>query len=301
MRGPLVSVVTIFKDEERFLDEAVASVLAQTWPNWELILVDDGSTDASTDIARGHAERHPDRIRYVDHAGHANLGMSASRNRGVAEASGPLLAFLDADDVYLPGKLEAQVGLLEAHPSAAMVYGPTLHWYSWTGRPEDDRDCPRRLGVPPDTLVGPPELVPLFLRLEAQTPGTCGVLVRREALDRVGGLEDRFRGMFEDQVLVFKICLTEPVFVSGHGWDRYRQHPGSHSRSMAAAGQWAVHRPNPSTGAFLEWLDAHLDEAGIDDPAVRAAVDEARGPYRHPDLADGLDLVRRTRALARRP
>jgi glycosyltransferase involved in cell wall biosynthesis len=298
--APLVSVVTIFRDEERFLEEAVASVLAQTYRRWELVLVDDGSTDRSTDLAVAFAERHPGRVRYVDHPGHANLGMSASRNRGIAESGGDLLAFLDADDVYLPRKLEAQVAALDAHPSAAMAYGPTVHWYSWTGRPEDDRDVPRRLGVPPDTLVAPPALVPLFLRLEAQTPGTCGLLVRREACDRAGGFEDRFRGMFEDQVFVCKVCLAEPVFVMGDGFDRYRQHPRSHSR-MARSGPWAFDRPNPSTAAFLDWLAGHVAATGVDDPEVLAALDEVRWPHRHPVRAAGRDVVRRAMALARRP
>jgi glycosyltransferase involved in cell wall biosynthesis len=76
-------------------------------------------------------------VRYLQHPGHANLGMSASRNLGIRQADGPYMAFLDADDVWLPAKLEQQVALLEAWPEAAMVYGPTLWWYSWTERLED--------------------------------------------------------------------------------------------------------------------------------------------------------------------
>jgi hypothetical protein len=107
--------------------------------------------------------------------------------------------------------------------------------------------------------------------------------------------------MFEDQVLVFKICLTEPVFVTGRSWDRYRQHPDSHSRSMEAAGQWAKHGANPSTGAFLRWLDAYVDEVGVSDADVRAALDDGLWPYRHPLLAKGWDLGRRARSVVRRP
>ena len=124
-REPLVTAIMIFCDAERFMDEAIASVCAQTWRNWELVLVDDGSTDGSTAIARRWVERHPDRVRYFEHPGHANLGMSESRNLGVGHARGDYVAFLDADDVWLPHKLAMQVGILEAHPDVSMVYGPS--------------------------------------------------------------------------------------------------------------------------------------------------------------------------------
>ena len=105
---PLVSAVVIFLDAEEFIEEAIESVFAQTYDRWELILVDDGSTDRSTEIARSYAERHPDRVSYVTHPGRVNRGMSASRNRGVEVSSGELIAFLDADDVWLPAKLPSR-------------------------------------------------------------------------------------------------------------------------------------------------------------------------------------------------
>src|SRR5690349_4304048 len=79
---PLVSVILIFFNCEAFLQEAIDSVLAQTYRNWELLLIDDGSTDKSTDIAKNAMHLHPCRIRYFDHIGHRNKGMSASRNEG---------------------------------------------------------------------------------------------------------------------------------------------------------------------------------------------------------------------------
>jgi len=225
---PLVSVIMIFLDAERFIEEAIESVTSQTYQAWELVLVDDGSSDESSRIARRHADRSSGQIRYLEHEGHVNVGMSASRNAGIRAARGELIAFLDADDVYRPEKLERQVAILQRQPEAAMVYGATQHWYSWTGRSADlARDSLRRLGVAPDTLVHPPALIPLFLRLEAQTPGTCGILARRDAIERIGGFEDRFDGMFEDQVFLFKLCLSAPIFVEGGSWDRYRQHPDS--------------------------------------------------------------------------
>src|SRR5688500_11070839 len=131
-REPLVSIIVCFLDEERFLAEAVDSVLAQTFDDWELWLVDDGSRDASSSIARQLAASTPGRIEYLEHAGHTNLGLSASRNAGIQRARGRYIAFLDADDSWYPHKLEEQVAILERHPQAAMVIGASKHWRSWS-------------------------------------------------------------------------------------------------------------------------------------------------------------------------
>src|SRR4051812_22103421 len=109
MRSPAVSAIIIFLNAERFLSEAVESVIAQTHKDWELLLVDDGSADGSTTLAQGFAARHPDRVRYLEHPAHQNRGMSASRNLGLANSTGDHVAFLDADDVWLPHKLAEQL------------------------------------------------------------------------------------------------------------------------------------------------------------------------------------------------
>ena len=84
----LVSIVVIFLDEERFIEEAIESVIAQIYGNWELLLVDDGSSDGSTEIALRYAERHSGKVRYLEHSGHRNRGMSASRNPGIRQLKG---------------------------------------------------------------------------------------------------------------------------------------------------------------------------------------------------------------------
>ena len=278
---PVVSVIMIFLDEQRFLHEAIRSVFAQTFDHWELILVDDGSTDASPAIAAAYAAADPDRVRVVRHPGGINRGMSASRNLGLSVARGEFVAFLDGDDVYRPQKLEVQVRHLRDHASAGMVYGATQHWYSWTGRRKDNRDQLRSLGVAPNTLVAPPRLVPMFLRLDAQTPGTCGILVRRAVAESVGGFDERFRGMFEDQVFIFKICLTHEVFVEGGSWDRYRRHPDSHTKRALASGHWSLGQ-NPAHREFVEWLEEHLDKTDMHDTDVRAALAEQIALYEAP-------------------
>src|SRR6266508_1759684 len=97
---PLVSVVIIFWNADRFLREAIESVFAQAHTKWELLLVDDGSTDRSTEIARTYAHRYPGTVHYFEHHDHQNRGMSASRNLGIRNAQGKYIAFLDADDVW---------------------------------------------------------------------------------------------------------------------------------------------------------------------------------------------------------
>src|SRR6188768_4216465 len=98
---PLVSVITCFYNEEKFLKEAIESVLKQKYPNWEYLLVDDGSTDGSSEIAKIYAEKYSGQITLLHHEGKANKGLSPSRNLGIEYSKGDLICFLDADDVYL--------------------------------------------------------------------------------------------------------------------------------------------------------------------------------------------------------
>ena len=278
---PAVTAITIFHDAEAFLREAVASVLAQTWRDWELLLVDDGSTDGSGPIARALADEHPKRVRYLTHPGGANRGMSASRNLGIAQARGRYVAFLDADDVWMPWTLEHQVGALEATPDAGMVAGTTQYWFGWTGRPEDARqDHVPATGLPPGTVVAPPTLLLRFLRDETRPPGTCSVLIRRETLGAVGGFEESFHGMYEDQAFLAKVCLTVPVLLSGECVARYRQHDGScYARSQADGVAAAAEE------RYLRWLAAwvahHRHADGPDWEALRTILWQHRHPILH--------------------
>ncbi len=114
---PLVSVVTPAHNAEPFLAETIQSVLDQTYRNFEIIVVDDASTDRTAEIAEGFGP--PVRVLRNER----NLERSASRNRAVAEARGELIALLDADDLWLPEKLEKQVAAMNRDPDAALVYG----------------------------------------------------------------------------------------------------------------------------------------------------------------------------------
>jgi glycosyltransferase involved in cell wall biosynthesis len=264
----LVSVIIIFLDAEPFLKEAVESVLAQTYTDWELLLVDDGSSDGSSEIALSYASNRPSRIFYLEHEGHQNLGMSAARNLGIRHASGKYIAFLDADDYLLPARLETHVRLLEEYPSVGMLYGSTKYWHSWTGRPEDrQRDYTPDIRIRETTLFDPPQLLSLLLEGKTAIPATCSILVRRDLAEKVGGFEESFCGMYEDQAFYVKICLSERVLAVNDCLSWYRQHPGSHvSTAIRMDRSYSQHY------SFLKWAEAYCQSRNLPDKNIRMAI-----------------------------
>jgi glycosyltransferase involved in cell wall biosynthesis len=277
MSAPLVSVVVSFLNPGRFLEEAIESVLNQDYPRWELLLIDDGTTDESAVLARRCASRYPDRVRRYQHAGHRNRGLSASRNLGIRQGRGELFMFLDADDVWLPGRIAHQVSLLERHPKAEAAYGATEYWRSWTGElGKDGLDEIPDLGHEPDVLIAPGTLTTSNYPLGTKTaPSMNALCVRRSTLKRVGGFIEQFTGMYEDQAFLAKLYLQCPIVVSGQCYDRYRLHPASICAQVSASGTYDDFRLE-----FLRWLQAYFVSAKIENPAVRAALEQALEPYR---------------------
>lgn len=113
---PLVSVIIPTYNQPEFLVEAVDSVLAQTYPHVEVIVVDDGSRDHTAQVV---ADRYGERVRYIYQE---NAGTAAARNTGIEAATGELIALLDHDDRWLPQKLERQVPYFANHPEAGLVF-----------------------------------------------------------------------------------------------------------------------------------------------------------------------------------
>jgi glycosyltransferase involved in cell wall biosynthesis len=293
MTPPLVSVIIPFHETPpTFLEEAIESVRAQTYPHWELILVNDGARAGAVNLARSYGAAFPGSIRVVQHLGGGNCGISASRNLGLAHARGEYVAFLDADDVWLADKLAQQTALLTPHPTVGLSYGRTLYWHSWTGREEDRaRDYIPELGVPAGSLVQPPGLLPLFLDGRAAVPCICSVLARRDVAAATGGFEAAFPGLYEDQVFYAKMCLAASVLVGDSVWDRYRQHPESVT-SRAARGE-----ARRSRLRYLDWLEGYLARHGSGHDSVRRALESERWKVRHPRLAR---VARSLRRLERR-
>lgn len=257
--GPRVSVVVIVRDGERFLAEALESIVAQSWSDWEAIVVDDGSSDRSCEIAVRFVAAHPMRFRLIRHDGGANLGMSASRNVGVAHARGEHVTFLDHDDAMHPTKLARQVEALERHPDAGATVSPNLRWHSWRG--DGSADVPQDLGVAMESVLRPPGLLPAFLARTSATPQAP--MVRKAVFTGIGGYEPEFRAMYEDQVFLAKLFLSVPVHVGAEMLHRYRQHPDSCVQASHRGGTHLAAR-----GRFLAWLAQRLPG----DPAIARPI-----------------------------
>jgi glycosyltransferase involved in cell wall biosynthesis len=278
------------KNGERFLAEAIASVRAQTFTDWELLIVDDGSTDSSPAIA-ARAAAADARISVVATAPGPS-GAAAARNIGLDTASGTFVAFLDADDLYEKDKLAVEVALLERNPTAAMTYGPAR----WFFEDQPGRDWTESMRGFANALHQPPELLRrVILDRESQVPCTCAVLIRQSALADVDGFLERL-SLYEDQTLWVKLMLRYPTYVHDAVLCRYRQHSDSASAQAETAGAYDRHRPHPARLDFLEWIER---EAGLssNDPRLQQALRLAFAPYpghgRSLTIGDRLVMARR--------
>jgi glycosyltransferase involved in cell wall biosynthesis len=192
--------------------------------------------------------------------------MSESRNLGLRHVRGELIAFLDADDVFLPQKLERQLSMLEKHPDAAMVYGATEYWHSWQSNPKREDHTWRRFGVPTNSIIPPPQLLLTYLDDPNTLPCNCGALIRTSAIQQVGGFEPTFRGLYEDQVFFAKLAANHPILVSDECHARYRRHSGS---ACGRADPIEVQRAYRS---YLEWLRRYTIQNGLNSGPIRGAL-----------------------------
>jgi glycosyltransferase involved in cell wall biosynthesis len=292
----IVSIIMPSFNTRIFIQEAIESVLAQTYAHWELLLIDDGSNDGSTEIALQYARQYPERIHYLEHEEHQNRGASASRNLGFRNMKGSYIAFLDSDDVWLPTNLENFVKVLDENPQAAMAYGATQWWYSWTGKAEDlDRDYIQGVGVKINKLFQPPQLfVPIFLLQEAAVPCTCSLLLRKDILKDIGIFEERFRYIYTDQVFYAKVFLNVPVIATDYCGAKYRQHSNSSCAKVENLGQASAARLN-----FLTWLEEYLSEQGLRNSVIWKHLQYALMPYRNPHWYSFSRKVSKLSKLAR--
>jgi glycosyltransferase involved in cell wall biosynthesis len=208
---PLISVVIPCFNQERFLADAIESVLAQNRPAGEVIVVDDGSTDGSREVAAAF----PGVI--VD--SQPNGGLAAARNRGIARSRGSFLVFLDADDRLLPNALEANLEALSSHHSAALAAG---HCRIIDSRGEIVAEYPQRAGSGD-----------LYLALVRGNfiamPGT--VMYRRSAIEKLGGFDSSVDAA-ADYDLYLRIALHFGMVVHSAVIGEYRRHDGNMSNNV---------------------------------------------------------------------
>lgn len=236
----MVTVVIPFYNPGDFLAECIDSVIAQSLESWELVLVDDASTDGSLEIARRYCQLRPGQIRVVERA--RNGGAAAARNLGAAECSSEFILFFDADDLMLPEALARLVGYLVDHADVAAVYpahrpvgasGQVVpfrrnHW-PWA-RYTATRFVVRRL--PPSCpstpfcsiyLVG---AVPVFL------------LMRTDVYRAAPGWDEDMGQGCEDTDLMLWIALRNRVHHLATELVLYRQHPAQHTRGSDFEAQY---------------------------------------------------------------
>ncbi len=194
---PLVSAIIPTYNRAHIICEAVDSVLTQTYPNIEVIVVDDGSKDDT--LVR--LQQYGDRIRVVSQA---NAGPAAARNRGIAAARGDLIAFLDSDDIWLPIKIERQVALMRRAGATVpcCLCNIMMKWNS------GDRASFAIASLKPSAQEGvwlnADEVLATRFVLFNQ-----GIVIRREVLEKIGGFDEKIRYL-EDYEFPLRLSLEGP-------------------------------------------------------------------------------------------
>jgi len=220
VKDPKVSVVMTTYNYGRFLGEAIQSVLDQTFQDWELIVVDDGSTDETSEVVASFPDP---RIRYIYQQ---NQGNAAGWNRGIELARGTYIAFLDADDLWLPMKLEKQVAQLDSLPPTVGLVYADLHFFNHedgaiTGRLLAGRSPPRGK---------------VFSQLVRRDWGERGwfiiptiALIRSEVFQKVGLFDESLR-RHQDWEMWVRVAAAYEVDVLNEPLARYRHHAGNVSK-----------------------------------------------------------------------
>jgi glycosyltransferase involved in cell wall biosynthesis len=207
---PKVSVTTLCYNQAHFIREALDSVLAQDYDNLEIVVADDASTDASRDILREYAARYPDKFVLV--LNERNLGITGNSNTALFACTGDLVARLDGDDVYLPGKISAQVQEFVKDPDVVLSYHPVQVFESATNE---------TLYVTNQNPAEDP-LSALDIIKKAGIPGCSSVMVRRSACPPEG--YDIRLPIMSEWLFFIEVALKGKVVKVDRVLARYRKH-----------------------------------------------------------------------------
>jgi len=242
-----VSVIIPTYNHAAFLPEALESVFAQTCSPLEVIVVDDGSTDETAEVLRVYERR----IRVLSQA---NRGVAAARNAGAAVASGELLALLDADDAWLPAKLERQVARLDSEPEIGLVH---------CGVAEVDGRG-RQLRARLDGMEGWLSTEMLLFRRGVILGGGSAAVIRRATFLQVGAFDETL-STSADWDLYYRVARRYPVGFVPEVLVRYRIHSGNmHKnldvmrREMLAAYAKAFSERDPEVQRLRRWAYGRL-------------------------------------------
>lgn len=172
---PLMSICVLSYNNARYLPETLDSALKQTYPNVEVIVVDDGSKDDSLAIARDYEAKYSPRVKVYTHPNHVNRGISQTINLATNSSTGDYWSVLGSDDILYPDKIEKQIAFLEAHPELGFVYCYVDCIDS------EGKEIPGRFGR---DVTSEPE--PLKTMLTENYIPAMSIVARREAVSRVG-------------------------------------------------------------------------------------------------------------------
>jgi len=246
----LISVVMPCYNAEPYVREAILSVLQQSYTSWELIIVDDGSTDGSTEIIEELARANPERIRLVYQS---RIGPSAARNQGLAQAQGNFVAFLDADDYWHPDALAKLYAALIDAP-ADVAYCGWQHVGPLAENPQPQ--------IPID--MDDKNTLEHFLK-------TCpwpinGVLIKRQLIDSLRGFSER-RATAMDYDLWLRMLTQKPRLVRVPDVLAFYRHYARHDNGIP---RWR--QVFDSVGVRQDFVRHHIDIAGVLSPAKRRAL-----------------------------
>lgn len=213
MGNPLVSVLVPCYNRERYIEEALLSILEQDYPNFELIVVDDGSQDASVEKIEALRQRFDFQL-----IRQQNQGVSAALNTALSHARGTYIATPDSDDVMLPGRLSLQASYLDAHPEVGCVGAKVVYVDEQGNRLKAEKSNGiRRYGF--DELLA-----------SAHAIGAPVAMYRREALDRAGGYDPAIR--IQDFQMTLKVAhLGYCMDVLPDHVTLYRRHTSNMSKT----------------------------------------------------------------------
>ncbi len=226
MSAPLVSVIVPLYNKGATIARTLTSIRAQTFRDFEVIIVDDGSSDAGVEVVEGFQD---DRLRLVSQP---NAGPGAARNHGMAEARGPLLAFLDADDEWLPQYLERSVAALErlgpgvASITSGYVVGPAA---------KDMRPFWRKQGLRAGTFCASGDTSAATLAVVLRYMSTWSTVVRRATLERYGRFYERRCVYGEDSYLFLQLLLNETVAIELEPLVHWHDEASDLSRNISSA------------------------------------------------------------------
>ncbi len=207
----------------RFIKEAIESVIAQTYTQWELIIVDDGSSDGSLDIAEAFAKRFPEKIKVHSHEGNRNLGISASYKLGISLCRGKYAGFLEPDDVWESGNAGEKIKRLEAE-NVNFVYSDVLP----IGEPDAIR-C-RNLTLKSFAVLPANILFRAFPRILVDNfvPSFSAVIAKKEVFHSVKFILDKECAMWLDWFLWIQISLNTKFLYIPRKLVKWRLHRSSY-------------------------------------------------------------------------